>query len=836
MKKIANAALMLSLGAMALSVTGCDGSKKLSLNLSTTEGIEKVERHQQLQFDLAVEGEAKNKIEYVVTGAAEIDENGLLKVHDDAAVGSTIEVMAKSGKVESNRITLSVKDTAAASISVVPSAYALQSDNQITFAVEYTPTYTTLTEYNIALTKGSDYAVLEDGVLKLKSGVSVEDNKFEKVEVTVSMANDATVKKAVTLGIGTFFNYMLVEDVDYVVGRDNNVKVKPLVYDEKGVKMEDLPAGSFTFTSKNTDIFEIDETSGVITPKGHGAGVVDVQLGTTHVEANVYIMIAPETLKVKGLNEVIEAKGYHYSKNETFKLEVETTKGSYGKVSENKKVTFELLNENNVPVESGETVATMDNEGIVTFKKTGKIRVTVSSDSSLNDASTGVYEKSEVVNFFINEGVNIRTQAELRNALENTNIHELNFVNNVYFLDGETEVNVHHVGIDSYGSKYFYGNGYGVSLEKLSFTHDGDESSDKAADLFKFHGDSVNKHDPFTVQFYDFTLRGNSDYNGNYNGTSAESIGDNAYAQEFSRTYFRGMFVGYNNYHDGFINDAGVEKTGVEAEEFAGAVVKDFKMENVTIRGFQTGARLSHCVGETYDVHILDSFNNGLELDQCVLTMTNTKFGQVGGFTIEMTGDGVNDASQKAGQIGPCAGLGYNEKSKLTMKGSIDSTNMNNGASTNYMIGYGAQLSKMSEGKVTSVNALMYAICNAVSEAVSAGLSVSKETLDDFWQTLIFDNQQRMNFFTLCWMGDVVMDDQSMSKFYEFKEEVDTHAVPMVSITQLLSSKGLSMKTGGSYEDYLNYKYIIIDMDLTSMELGNLGQCITLNQQYNAAK
>lgn len=855
MNKFKRTLLFTVAGAMAFALQGCgeeeqkhEEQKSASITLiSDFEGSE-VERHQSIQFSFTVENLEESAVSYVVsTNAATIAADGKLTVSDSAEVGKEFSVYAQAGEVKSNEIAFTVKDTLPTAIDLIASTTVIRDDNFVEFGVRYTPTYATVKDYTLEATgENANLVEITDKKLQLKSKSSYVENIGKEVKVVATLTGDTTIKDEVTLKIGEAAASIQIKNINMIVKQSNSYTVNPVLYGDEGQIVQ--PTRNFEYESSDASVFTVSKL-GKITPKGHGSATLTVKYGDLTETASVNIIISADTIEVDGTTSATLKRGMYFSKVDTYPLSIKNVSALYTKVASKYKFAFKLIDEASGDIlDEGDNVATVDSNLNITFKQVGKVQMDVITDSSLNDVVVPEeYEESTTYIFNINEGVNVRSFTEMVAVLEDSSKHVVNFVNSIevnaenVLREGGVGSATRYAGIHSRGDKYMYGNGHKIDLSTLELDPYMDDVNDDGADFIRFAPEVGKEHAPFTVQMFDLTLYGNTDYNG-YNvkvdnpDSYLDPYNNSHWAfnknMKYGKSFRTGFRVGYANEKPGFIDKNGKPKE----EEFNGAYIKDFKMNNVTIRGFYWGLWTSHVIGTTENLHVYDCVEKGILNAQSQLTLNNTKFGQVGGFATEISLDGINNQGDvTATNHGPTAGPNYNEKPFMNMTGSISVNNLNTGADTLYMQFFNKELeakaSKM-ELDIKTVNALVEMVFNTVyATKIAGGDATDIALLSAFWKALITNGDKgQMNFFNLAFMFDLNLSgegEQVADTYATYTEQGSAVTTISAEMTKYLAAK----KAGTDYSGYKQYEFIAADIAIPGAMY--LGKVILSNFQYD---
>ena len=252
---------------------------------------------------------------------------------------------------------------------------------------------------------------------------------------------------------------------------------------------------------------------------------------------------------------------------------------------------------------------------------------------------------------------------------------ECNILSDIY-LDKDNNLGI--VGGSKYsplylkGDRKINGNGYMISSQRLPLL----TSNTTGNDMLYFI--QLTNNTPFSVEVNNLEVVGCGGVNGLYNGEVSEDMGKKIISENgnYVNTYRRAIRLQGNEYKN--------------IDTMGKSYIKSAILNNVKVSGFNTGLRIEHVVdGYLNDIVVNNCFANGIESNQNIMTINNLTVGQVGAFAIEMTPDDIANLSTNPSGT---AGKNYNETSTLTMTGSINSNNYNNGGSTPYMTGITARL------------------------------------------------------------------------------------------------------------------------------------------------
>lgn len=799
---------------------GCDSK---SLKVYQEENISEITRGNTLDISVEANGfNDEDKFILKVEGDAIITDDGKLTAKTDAVVGSEIKVWAEAGETKSNVLKITVVDLVPSSIRLNTAVDKVKVGTQATvnLSVALDPTYSTVRNYDLNITKidgaaptdaNRDWATIDGDNFKLS-----EDAPVGTIfEITASIVGHSDVKGTATITVIATdpVDEIQASDVTIDTASDANKTAEVTAYFNDS--LVDTTLDMFTYTSADENVATVN-ANGVITPVGHGTTTITVASVDSGVSTsfNVNVIVPPTSIELQNVSQNIKTTNtMSFGKSETLTLSLKGTNANFATCANNYTYSFQMLDSdgNALTTPSSEIATATGNT--ITFKQTGKVKVTITSDSALNGVSTTEATKTIIVN--VNDGVNIDTVAELNAYAQQTANKVANILGNIsltatenfgQYSDGQWQ------SLEFTGDRQIFGNGYTISTEQLPLA-----TSDKGgSDFLKFS--PTNYSTPFTVEVRDLIITGCGGVNGVYTG-DLDAYANNPVVLEngkYANTYRRGLRINAPDY----------ENTDSLATK---GYAKDLLISNVTVSGFDVGIRADHAVGTMTDINVSNCFSNGLELSQNILTLNNVTLGQLGAFGIEMTPDDMKniDTTPKG-----TAGANYDQTPKLTLTGTINSTNYNNGSSTPYMEGLSSQLGGM------SIPNLIDAIIAAGIDQVTAGISdasVKANTqvaLADVLNSCLkkdIEGEDYINFYLLIFVNkqNIKNYDKGNTEgvFAEYESNGEDNMINVANILAALAS------TPG-YQDYKKYQYIQMDLP-TGTTLGNIGQVVLVNQAYD---
>ena len=825
LKKLFSSALMLMILACGFLV-GCNEAK---IELSAQDGIYEVTAGSTLQITADCVNVNKSDLQYECEGPAIIDNTGLLTVNQSKdIVGSVIKVSAKAGKVESNKITINVVDLEPTTIDLTASNLNITSGGGYSdLSVEYTPSYASVREYTLTISNSSrpNIATITGNRVTTNDTAQVGDT----ITVKATLNGNNAISDTVTLTVINPLDLATLIQADNVnlVANEGNKYIDVKAYNGTTMEeIENVDRSNFHFSSSDNDIVTVD-ADGKLTAKGHGEATIEIRrLNSTEVEATckVYVMVPPASIELSGVSNLVKTnKVIAYSKADALKVDVATSNSNYQSCATAVTYTVEKLGTNDEVVATGSSVATLTTDGI-NFATTGKVRVTITTNSSLNGVDTSMYEKkiSYIVN--VNEGVNIDSVADLVAYANQSQNITANIVKDLYLTETENFGKSTSTYNELYltGDRVINGNGYVVSNERLPLIIT--DSLDNIGGAF-FHFVKAQDGVPFMVQINDLKVvgcAGNTDgtYSGalSYEGTDRQVVGSEG---KTIRTYRRGILVEGDTYENVVKN--GCQKT----------YVKDFRMNNVDVSGFNVGMRLVHIVdGYMKDIAVDKCFSNGIEMVQNTMTLENITIGKVGAFGVEVSSDDMqNMEAIEEKDLKGSAGADYNQTASLKMLGTIKSNNYTNGADTKYFEGLAAQFGG------TTISQIVQGITSGTINVIVESTAKSEDAKDPLRNRLMQQlngcmmKNDKINFYLLLFVNKTEIPNydkgNTEGKFVKY-ESGDATSKNSINISELLNI----LATNPDYDGYKGYQYLIMDL-VTGTAMGNIGQVILINEAYD---
>ncbi|MBE6604910.1 MAG: hypothetical protein E7639_04310 [Ruminococcaceae bacterium] len=422
-----------------------------------------------------------------------------------------------------------------------------------------------------------------------------------------------------------------------------------------------------------------DGNTCTFTALGHGDAVLRVSLNGTNISktASIKVIVPPDAVTLPTVFAERQGLIYNVSMIAPGTGLADRLPFAAGVVGTNVCSTLKY-SFSHADGTTGDEVATWA-DGKITFKKQGRVTVTVSSDSgSRNEVSAsytfavnagynvstfselkalleGAAYNGDIVNIVVTEkpvgagdyvyGYDIVPDAALKPVAEQTwqevlwNSHIRVINKNVYLngnnhkIDGSQLRVITKAELDTL-------NGQGYSLDNISaLLAIAPESSDQMQIAGRQH----------SVKIYDLEIVGNTPID----------------------------FSGDLNAH----RPLGSYNTGLQIGDVYYQVVYHLEMRDVTVSRCNVGLRFRRTISDSTvdNITVYNCFSNGVETEASIMTFGDMTFGKCGAAGLEMVPSNSNGA-----------GDAMNQRQKITFAGVIDTTqNLNNGQ-TKYLSVYGA--------------------------------------------------------------------------------------------------------------------------------------------------
>lgn len=643
---------------------------------------------------------ANNEVTYSVTEGAEYVNlvDNKLSIKSDAKDDAVIKVVAKSGNLTSNAVTVKID---------VPIVSVEASSGNVTEAARGSSVVLTTTKtpadcndaISWVITEGGDYATVSGDVLVVKATAPAGTViKVKAVSGSIE-SNVLTFTVPATQEEINSARYWLSFDEDKVTVDRNGLSSPVLEISAYNYNFEEVKDLAIDYSViSGADLLEITPNgyNCALTVKGHGTAVVRATVRGTDVykDATVNVILPPEQLKLPGVFTQRPGYTYNFSMVDPATAAAEKLAFAVTAMGTNVCGEYELIftHENG---SVGESVAVYEN-GNITFKMTGLVTVTAKSTSGSRVETTASYK------FNINNGYNVSTFEELK-ALSKNPAYTGNLPINIVVLEKPD------------GSKNAYEYGYdlvpALALKAKAEQTFGEITSDDNVITFADKGVHINgnNHKIDASQLRVPTAEEFEENKTTVYSTWEKHAAIIAVRPEAVYSQSQDNIVSYkvNMYDFEVIGNCPVDlKTGEKAPKGVyniGILIGrlDDKnndadnllcanyyvdMKNVDASANNIGLRFIHVVGNGVvdSTKVSNCFSNGIETFGCIMRFKDMTYGACGAVGIEI-------APQENG----AAGVKRNQKQQITYEGSISITEINSGNTQyfqNYKIKVGADL------------------------------------------------------------------------------------------------------------------------------------------------
>ena len=778
--------------------------------------------------ELVLEG-----LTYVIVEGGEyatIDGNKLT-VKAGTADGLVIKVMTTYEGVDSNVFTVTtVPSTHVDSISlkVNSDSTAIMKGTTVGLTATVAPAGIAQSFVQFEIISGSEYAELVGTSLTVKSNApSGAEIKivatFGDVESNVLTLTVAATQAEINAG-----KYFFTISSNSLVVDKNGASAKPLYVEVYNYNMEKVTEVTPIFqVVEGTNFLKIDADGLICNLEaiGHGTAQIEVSIpGNDKSEiVDVQVILPPDQLL---LPEVFAERAIDYKFSKRDNLPFAVTGISASSDYACKDVTYTFTDKNG----KTENVAVYNENGTITFLKTGKITVTAKS------ASGSRVEPSVSYTFNINNGYNVYSYTELQILAGSE--HPYN---------GQQEINIVILEkpVAEDGKKVY---GYDlVPVVALQSEQTIDEIMKgvyvRAID--RYTGETVTKLSNARVQFVNKSLWVNGNYHKidvsglrvftneeytEYHNRVGEKLWIPNVSGIFSAEPWISSGAGSNTgvdkqtyfvklYNFEVVGNAGIsfapdgDPYNFAKGEFGGATRTGISIgqvdydchyyvdaENLTVSGCSVGVNLNGIVGNgtMSNIHVYDIHQTGIMMKGSEVYIENPKFGQCGATAIEL----APEEHRKAG-------LGDDDIQSVTIAGEIDfSANLNN-FSSNYFKNYTIQGAPVSQ--IVEMNMAAYP-----EQAVSHVRNGNGEFI---FVSLIFND------------FDYVMQATDPNSLFYNKSYVAYPAYQNGGITDLMT-----IAQSGKIDT--EHQFITVDIVVPITGLGNVtvGRAVFFNHNYVPAE
>ncbi|MBE6634894.1 MAG: hypothetical protein E7617_01660 [Ruminococcaceae bacterium] len=635
---------------------------------------------------------------------------GTLSIKSDAPIGAKISFHAEIGEVKSNTVTVTVGTPIESIVIEAIGSTEVVKGNTVGLSAELTPSGASASLLEWMIVDGEEFATIKGSTLIVNSNAETGATIKVKAKFYDVESNELSFTVMATQEEINASKYML------------GVSSNSIRLDKKGTSSPKLVAnvidGNFQavtdlnlqFTILSGEQYLALSQDGYVcsfTALGHGNAEVEVRiLGTEIAETvSVEVIVPPESISLPDV--FVERPGFDYNFSLKDPISGNTEKLPFlpivrGDALACTELGYSFLHESGA---SGAEVAVYE-DGKITFKKTGRITVIVSSMSgSLHEAQT-------TYSFNINEGYNVETFEELSYVIERDDFkgykgEAINIVvlekpvNNVNdykygfalvpsialntpaseqpiakLIRAYTTYNGHNVNVRIQtvnNSLHINGNNHSIDASQVktftlaeyeAYADDygltGVERFPNYSSLFSVEAwasggagsDPTVDNQTYSVKIYDLDVKGNApiDFDPRELGSTDGS---------FVGGFESGISIGSREYNVHYYIDA----------------------DNLTASAFKNGLKFNSIVGNGVisNLHAYNCYSTGVVVASSIVTLENLKLGLCGATGIELAPEECT-----------MAGINDNENSKITIMGTVDaSTNLNAGNTTyfqNYTI------------------------------------------------------------------------------------------------------------------------------------------------------
>ena len=601
-----------------------------------------------------------------------------LTINEDAANGSEIELTATYKALTSNTIKITVS-VPVEGITISTSKTFIPEGSHANIQTVLSPAGA-VGNVEWIVTEGADLCTVTGGFL------AVNEDATKGATIRVKAKCDKVESNELTFTVGEETERFLIQLSQNSLTVDRNGTSAALlnveVFDgafqpvtDRNVAFEIISGQEFLSLTPNGNTCTFEAL-------GHGEAVVRVSLPGTNVSetASVKVIVPPEAIQLPEM--FIERLGHTYN----FSMTNPSTGLAY-------RIPF---NASAIGAENGaycttvkytfahESGATGDDvavwaDGVITFKKEGRVTVTASSDSGSRNEVTAQYS------FEVNTGYNVGNYSEFKTLLESDSYN--GEIINIVVTEKPTGANGYAYGYDLvppaalkaaeeqtwqevfwYSSihaknKNVYINGNRHKLDGSQLRVISEEEINELTNLGHTVSNigallmiSPEASDPMqvagrqhSVKVFDLEIVGNTpvDFAGDLNGH--RPLG----------SYNTGLCIGNVDYD----------------------VVYHVEVKNITVSRCNVGLRFRHAVGDSAidNINVYNCFSNGIEVEASIMTFGDLTFGKCGAAGLEMVPSNSNRAGDKMDQ-----------NQKITFAGVIDTSNNLNNGGTIYLTNYAA--------------------------------------------------------------------------------------------------------------------------------------------------
>ena len=647
-------------------------------------------------------------VEWIIKKGADLAtiENGIITVKSgNDNIGAEIVFYAKCDGKESNKITVTVGTPISdITISTLGNKTGIVKGEYAALDIELTPDNASEKLIGWIFTAGGDIATIKNNVLTVDPNAPTDatirvmahfNNKVfsNELEFTVLATQEEIDARKYSLDITFNGNTVDKKGSNTTIASCEVYNLLGQLITDKEISVSVDKPNLLNVTQESTD----NGIQLIFTALGHGDVVITISLvedTNVYEKAKLKVIVPPEAVD---LPEVFKERVdivYDFSMKQPGSTVYETLpfapfiRGD-ALACQEYNVTFR-----HASGEEGDSVATYDyNSKTITFKKTGKITVMVSSKSGSYVNPTNTYT------FNINEGYNVHNYIELKTLVGQS------------YYDGQT-INIVVTEKPVAENGYVYGYDivppaallenqtistslYGVVIDGVRYNNR-IQAVNKSLDLNgNNHKLDGSKLKTFTKAEYEAHLN-SSDKIGNphYNIASFFSVEawtsegkDTAATEGKARTIKINNLsvvgncpIDYKNYEGGMY---GAYSTGINIGSVldSNPYTTDYYIScnNLTASGFDVGLKIEGAVGDSKisNINVGNCFASALRIHSSIITLENITLGACGACAIEIAPSYSNQA-----------GTNEDENSKITFAGFINADDCISDGNTEYFKKY----------------------------------------------------------------------------------------------------------------------------------------------------
>ena len=633
--------------------------------------------------------------------------NGTIFVNENAPVGAKVTFHAEIGEIKSNTLTITV-GTPIESIEIeATGSHEVVKGNSVGLMATVSPSKASATLVSWVITEGGEFATIKGTTLIINSdattGATVKvkavwgDVESNELSFTVMATQEEINASKYFLDLNT-----------------SNIRI-----DKKGASSPVLTAEILNGNYEKVENMDVEFTviSGEeylrLAPNGyncsfvalgHGEAIVEVKIVGTNVTETVAVdvIVPPESIALPEVFAERPGFEYYFSNIDPRTGDTEslpflpTVKGDALACTD---LLYTFTHESGA---TGSAVATYE-DGMLTFHKTGKVTVTITS------ASGSRVEAATSYTFNINQGYNANTFEEFSYIVESN------------FYTGSVPINLVVLEKpDGSATGYTYGYDMVPSMVLLPqseqtiammlrryTTYEGQNVNIRIQAVNKGLWVNGNNHKLDVSQLKVFTLEEYDAYATQYGVTGSEYFPHLSSFLSAETWYNEGptdpdfvkasYYIRLYNFE--VMGNAPITydptKYSNDPSKFVGAMDKGLSVgnfqydthyyidaNNLTASGFRNGLAFTNIVGngKISNLYAYNCYSTGIVARSSIVTLENLKLGPCGATGMEL-------APEDSG----AAGINNDEKGKITISGTVEaSTNLNDG-NTNYFKYYTIQ-------------------------------------------------------------------------------------------------------------------------------------------------